>query len=240
MEFMPEHAPLVVMAFLGTAALLALLLLLFLVAIAARKKWLGILSSVLAALLLAAYFLVLVGVSLASHEKLLALGERKYFCEIDCHLAYSVEGVEETSAFGDELHQTRANGRFIVVRLKTWFDPSTISAHRGNGPLSPGQLRILLIDNSGRKFFPSPQAAATLAKLRGPSSPLSQPLRPGDSYISLLVFDVPVSVHNPRLFVGDDYALPDRLLIGHEDSFFHKKIFMALTSAGAISAGRLP
>ncbi len=95
MEFMPEHAPLAVMAFLGTAGLLALVALVLLFALWARKKWIGIGAGAVALALLSGYLLILLGVSQTSHEKLLALGERKYFCEIDCHIAYSVSGVKK-------------------------------------------------------------------------------------------------------------------------------------------------
>jgi hypothetical protein len=240
MEFMPEHAPLAVMAFLGTVFLLGLCLVAFLLALAARKKWLSIAATSLATALVTVYLLALLGVSLTSHEKLLALGERKYFCEVDCHIAYSVAGVEERAALGDELHQTQANGRFVIVHLKTWFDPSTISPHRGNGELAPGSRRIFLVDNSGRHFATSAPAQSALAK-RQPSSPfLNSPLRPGESYVSDLVFEVPAGAQNLRLFVGDSYLIPDEFLIGHEDSFLHKKIFLALTPGDTISAGRLP
>lgn len=239
MEFMPEHAPLAVMAFLGTVFLLGSSLLAVLVALATRKKWLGIAAGTLAALLASVYLLALLAVSLTSHEKLLAVGERKYFCEIDCHIAYSVAGVEERAVLGNELHQTQANGRYVIVRLKTWFDPRTISPHRGNGQLAPGSRRIFLIDHSGRHFAPAqPQSAPV--KLQPGGSSLGSPLRPGESYVSELVFDVPAGAQKLRLFVGDNYLLPDELLIGHEDSFLHKKIYLALTPGNAISAGRLP
>jgi hypothetical protein len=174
-------------------------------------------------------------VSLTSHEKLLAPGERKYFCEIDCHIAYSIVGVDEASALGDELHQTPAVGRFVIVRLKTWFDPSTISPHRGNGELAPNPRHVLLLDDAGNEIPPSAQA--TLTRLRGTTRPLSQPLRPGESYFTDFIFDVPANVHNPRLFVGDNFGMPDRLLIGHENSYLHKKIYLALSRVQEISAG---
>src|SRR5216684_2731472 len=192
MEFMPEHAPLVAMAFLGTLGLLALLVLFVLVALWTRKKWVGIGAIVLGLALASGYALVLVGVSLTSHEKVLALGEHKYFCEIDCHIAYSITSVEETSALGDELHPTSA------------------------------------------------AAQAALAKLRGVTTPLSQPLRPGESYVTHVVFDIPSNLRNPRLFIGDDLGFPNSVLIGHEDSYFHKKILLALAATDTISAGRVP
>ena len=191
MEFMPEHAPLVVMAFLGTVFLLGLCLVAFLLALAARKKWLGIAATSLATVLVTVYLLALLGVSLTSHEKLLAPGEWKYFCEVDCHIAYSVAGVEERAVLGDELHQTQANGRFVIVYLKTWFDPSTISPHRGNGELAPGSRRVFLVDHSGRHFAPSAQAQSALVKLQPGGNLLNRPLRPGESYLSDLIFEVP-------------------------------------------------
>jgi hypothetical protein len=240
MEFMPEHAPLSVLAFLGTTFLAGLAILVLLVALWKKKKWFATGAAAFAAALLCAYFMVLLGVSLTSHEKLLAPGERKYFCEIDCHIAYSVVSIEETSALGDESHQVRAAGRFVIVRLKTWFDPSTISPNRGDGELAPSPRRLVLVDDLGNNFSPATQAQAALAHLRGAATSLLQPLRPGESYVTDLVFDLPSNVRNPRLFVGDDFDMPDRLLIGHEDSYLHKKIYLGLSPHQEISAGRVP
>lgn len=240
MEFMPEHAPMVVMAFLGTLALLGVSALILVFAIWARKKWIGIGTVAFGLALVCGYALVLVGVSLTSHEKLLAPGERKYFCEIDCHIAYSIAGVEEGSTLGNELRPTGTDGRFVIVHLKTWFDPSTISPHRGNGELSPGLRRVVLVDEQGHEFGPSPTAQAALEKLRGATTLMSQPLRPGESYVTDAVFEVPSNLHNPRLLIGDNVGFPDTVLIGHEDSYLHKKIYLALAAADTVSAGRVP
>jgi hypothetical protein len=240
MEFMPEHAPLVAMSFLGTLALLALLALILIFALWARKKWIGISTVAFGLALVSGYALVLVGVSLTSHDKVLAPGERKYFCEIDCHIAYSIAGVEENSILGDELHPTATAGRFLIVHLKTWFDPSTISPNRGNGELSPGPRRVILVDEQGHEFTPSAAAQAAAEKLHGATTPLSQPLRPGESYVTDVVFDVPSNLRNPRLFIGDNVGFPDTVLVGHEDSYLHKKIYLALAAGDTISAGRVP
>ena len=240
MEFMPEHAPLAVVAFLGTAFLLAVMALAALVAFLTNRKWIGVSAVILALVLTSGYAMVLAGVSLTSHEKTLAPGENKYFCEIDCHIAYSVMNFEDGKVLGDESHQTLPAGRFVIVRLKTWFDPSTISQHRGESPLPPSPRRVVLVDDTGRQFRESAPGQAALARLRGATTPLSHPLRPGESYVTDLVFDVPLKARNLRLFVGDDFDMPDRLLIGHEDSFLHKKIFLALTAPGTVLAGRVP
>ena len=239
MEFMPEHAPLTVVAFLGTAAFLAVASAAALVAFWTKRKWIGIGAAILAFLLTSGYALVLVGVSLTSHEKTLAPGENKYFCEMDCHIAYSVVDFEEAKALGDESQQTLPAGRFVIVQLKTWFDPDTISKHRGDGILAPNPRHAVLVDEAGHQFRQSPQGQAALAKLRGNTPPLSQPLRPGESYVTELVFDVADNARNLRVFVGDDSAIPERLLIGHENSFLHRKIFLALTAPGTVQARRV-
>ena len=59
-------------------------------------------------------------------------------------------------------------------------------------------------------------------------TPLAQPLLPGESYTTELIFDLPADRPNFRLLLTTD----DRVtwvLIGHEGSFFHKKVFFALT-----------
>src|SRR6266849_9599936 len=238
MEFMPEHAPLAVMAFLGMALLLGAIALVMLVAFLTKRNWIGFSAVILALVFASGYALALVGVSLTSHETTLAPGENKYFCEIDCHIAYSVVNFEEAKALGDEAHQTFPAGRFVIIRLETWFDPSTISDHRGDSPLAPSPRRVVLVDDAAHRFPQSAQGQAALARLSAGTIPLSQPLRPGESYVTDLAFDVPVGARNLRLFVGDDFDMRDHLLIGHEDSFLHRKIFLALTAPGTALAGR--
>ena len=240
MEFMPDHAPLTVMLFLGTAAFLAVAAAAALAAFWMKRKWIGVAAVLVAFLVACGYALVLVGVSLTSHEKTLAPGENKYFCEIDCHIAYSVLSFQDAKELGGESQQTLPAGRFVIVELKTWFDPSTISEHRGDSPLTPNPRHAVLIDGAGQQFPRSPLGQAALARLHGATTPLSQPLRPGESYVTELVFDVPANARNLRLFVGDDSAIPERLLIGHENSFLHRKIFLALTAASTVLAGRVP
>jgi hypothetical protein len=59
--------------------------------------------------------------------------------------------------------------------------------------------------------------------------------RPGESYQTTLVFDLPEGVQNPRLLLTDPWPV-NRLLIGHENSFFHKKVYFRLDPAPAPGA----
>src|SRR5260370_11454550 len=155
-EFMPHFAPIVVLLFLGTVLFIGASFRLIFYAASRRSAFFTKLGSGAGVTIAAGYFLLLSGVSLASSEKTLPSGGWKYFCEIDCHIAYSLIGAQTAVALGPELQQVSARGQFVVVRVKTWFDDRTISAHRGNGPLTPNLRRVLLVANRGRRVAPSP------------------------------------------------------------------------------------
>ncbi len=233
-EFTPHFAPIVVLSFLGAIFLTGLSILVLLYGAARRSKLFAGIGAGTALVVAAGYSLVLGVASLASSEKILPPGGWKYFCEIDCHLAYSIAGFRTAAALGPETQQTFAQGRFALVRLKVWFDEKTISAHRGNGPLTPNRRRVVLVDNTGRKFGPSVKGQAALALLNGPALSLAQPLRPGESFITDLIFDVPREAQGLRLLITEDD--PETLLIiGHENSLFHKKIYLGLEAASDIT-----
>jgi len=240
MVFVPNLAPLVVLAFLGTGfALFVGGLLLLHSALAgradrARKIFVAAVAWV------AMYGIVLVGASWFSEEKTLAVGEQKYFCEIDCHVAYSVEGVTTARTVGEGEAQATAAGTFYIVKLKTWFDEKTISSHRAKDmPLLPNPRWVFVEDSQSRRFFTSLAGLKALPEPAGRNVPLTQSLRPGESYETTLVFDLPSDVRNPRLMVTDPFPV-NLVLIGHENSFFHKKVYFGLTPATTVSTHREP
>lgn len=93
MVFMPRFAPIVVLMFLGTCGAIAFAGLAALYGFIRKKRLVWQWAVVCALVIIAGYTGVLLVASLASSERVLARGQRKYFCEIDCHIAYSVEGV---------------------------------------------------------------------------------------------------------------------------------------------------
>ncbi|MFQ5664090.1 MAG: hypothetical protein ACE5HL_09675 [Terriglobia bacterium] len=228
MAFTPPSSPLVFLVFVGTGAVLFLaaaavtLLMLLRKFELARKILLG------ALVWAGVYGVALLGLSLGSRERVLARGEWKYFCEVDCHLAYSVAEVTTTKTLGPPAQQTTAQGIFYVVTLKIWLDERTISAQRARGlPLRPNRRAVAVVDESGRRYRPSVEGQQALERSQGPSVPLTRPLRPGESYTSVFVFDLPAESRNRRLLVATADAIA-WFVIGHESSFFHKKIFFQL------------
>ena len=229
-EFTPHFAPIVVLLFLGTIFLIGVCFLVLFYGAVRRSTFFTKLGGSAMLAVAAGYFILLTGVSFASSEKVLPPGGWKYFCEIDCHIAYSIAGVQTAAALGPEMQQVAAQGQFVVVRVKTWFDERSISAHRGNGPLTPNRRGVFLVDDRGRSFAPSPEGQTAFNRINGPSAPLTQPLRPGESYTTDFVFDLPRDVQKLRLLITEDDP-ETRFVIGHENSLLHKKIYFAVDSA---------
>lgn len=233
-EATPHFAPLVVLLFLGTVFVTGVSILVLLYGSLRRSRLAAGIGAGGALMIIAGYGLLLCGFSLASSEKVLPVGGWKYFCEMDCHIGYSVSGVQTTAALGPEVQQTSAQGQFVIVRIKVWFDEHTISPTRGDGPLTPNARRIVLVDASGRMYARSSEGEAQLSRVRGEEMTLRRPLRPGQSFVKDLVFDVPKHTLGLRLLITEDDP-ETRLIIGHENSLLHKKIYLSLNSAPSIT-----
>lgn len=233
------------LAFLGTAALLLAACAAVAGSIAVGEdrlqKWTsgicgwlfrgrGIRGKIAAAtlILVAGYGATLAAFSISSREYTLNPGQEKYFCEIDCHLAYSVPSVELAA----DVNKVHARGVFYIVTLRTRFDETTISEHRGDGPLQPSPRQIKLLDDANRHIPISSEAQRALETANSAGTPPDTPLRPGQFYTTRLVFDVPPATGHLRLFVStpSSPAWLGSLIIGEEDSLLHKKTFLALPS----------
>jgi hypothetical protein len=158
----------------------------------------------------AVYFALLLSFSLVSHDRILAPGQEKYFCEIDCHLAYSIVDVKQEAASGS---------RSYTLALKTRFDGTTISSLRPkDAPLTPSPRTVELVDANGNGY--PPEAVS--------GTPLSTSLIPGESYITQFKFSIPWQSKGLKLLVTTTPQWPDHIVIGDENSWLHKKTFLAL------------
>lgn len=186
---------------------------------------------IVAAILLVGYGATLVGASTVSHRWDLAPGQEKYFCETDCHLAYSIVGVEKTKTVGAGASRENAAGIFYVVNVRTRFDERTISSTRGDSPLTPSPRQVTLVDRQGREYLVSPGAQGALQSALGNKwTPMTQPLRPGESYSTQLVFDLPPDAQNLSLLIVSptEPRWIGSVIIGDEGSILHKKIYLRL------------
>jgi hypothetical protein len=228
MAFMPQFAPFVVLLFLGSALAVMLAAAVFVYGLVRHAPRVRLWAALGALGILGCYAALLLGASITSRDRVLSSGEKKYFCEIDCHLAYSIERVVTAKALGPPNRAATASGMFHVVSLKTWFDESTVSSHRAREiPLYPNPRQVYVVDQDGRRFNPSETGQRAVADLGWSSTLLTRPLKVGESYVTQLVFDLPADIREPRLYVGDSGPITS-LLIGHEESPLHRKIWFRI------------
>jgi hypothetical protein len=205
-------APVGAFALLGTAFLLFLTAIVLIQSLIVRKH--GRAKMVLLAFLLigGVYLVAMLIFSFASNENVLARGQEKHFCELDCHLAYSILNTTQAKTFGNAGDQLMAHGQFTVITIKTRFDETTIGPRRGNGLLYPNGRAVIVIDAQGNRYAAVSQAG----------TPLTNPLRPAESYTTDLAFDLPSNAKPSTILINED-AWETRFLIGHENSLLHKK-----------------
>lgn len=151
------------------------------------------------------YAALLIGYSETSKEVVLATGVEKYFCELDCHIAYTITSVQR-------------DGNTVVVSLRTRFDEHTIAPWRGDAALSPDPRDIHVVDSAGDVYAPRQSS--------GPQ--LTTALRPGQSYTTEFTFEVPAGSRDPRLVLLSKAKFPERVMIGNENSFLHRKVSFRL------------
>jgi hypothetical protein len=156
------------------------------------------------------YLLLFLGASVLSHSRVLAIGEEKHICEIDCHLAYSVVAAKAEALPSGRLRE--------IVTVKVRFDEATISSRRPrDATLTPNSRYVALVD-AQRNNYP------------GSTDGLRRPLIPGDSYTTDLVFEVPGTAQDLRLVLRNND--PETVfIIAHENSLLHGKTTFALEKA---------
>jgi hypothetical protein len=222
------EAQLQVVAFLGSVVGIAGLALAAIATRLAGRRVLAGRLAIAAIVWLLTYVVLLGAAALASRNQTLAAGEEKYFCEIDCHLAYRVTAVATASEVGPASAPVRASGVFHLVTLQTRFDETTIAGWRPRDvPLSPNPRQVWLVDREGKRYRNSAAAEAAVGRAGGLGSDLATPLLPGASYTTTLVFDLPAGAVPDRLLLAEQ-LYPTRFLIGHELSPFHGKTFLPL------------
>lgn len=204
-------APLGALALLGTAFLFSVAAIALIQSLVVRKRTRAKVVVMLMLILAGGYLAAILIFSLSSHETVLARGQEKHFCELDCHLAYSILATHQAKQL-DGANTLTAQGQFTIITVKTRFDESTISPGRGDGLLYPNGRVLTLIDYSGNRYSPVTQTGTSM----------TAPLRPGESYTTDVAFDLPTMAKPATLMINES-AWDTRFVIGHENSPLHKK-----------------
>ena len=213
--------------FLAACFVMLAALLVFVYSLVVQEAGLAKLVLLLAACTGCLYLGLMLAFSLKSSERVLARGQEKHFCEIDCHLAYSVIDVRQVKTLGSPPNQATARGVFNVVTVRARFDEQTILPTRGNEPLTPNSRILTVFDQEGRTYGPSAEGQRALDQEGAGGMPLTTPLRPGEAYTSTLVFDLPADASHPKLLINEGEWMT-HLLIGHENSILHQKTKFSL------------
>ena len=194
--------PFTVLLFVGAVLAAATLIVLYIVArVTKREPFARVTLRVLLGGV-GFYLLLFLGASVFSHSRVLAVGEEKHICEIDCHLAYAVAATKSESLANGMVRHT--------VTVKVRFDQETISSHRPrDATLTPNSRYVALVDDAGNRY-------------PGSTDGLRRKLIPGESYTTDIVFEVPAAATGLRLVLRNNDP-ETAFIIGHENSLLHGK-----------------
>jgi len=202
--------PLTVLLFVGAALAGVTLIVLYAIARATKRESLARITLRLLLGGAGVYVLIFLGASLTSRNRVLAVGEEKHICEVDCHLAYAVAATKSEPLPNRHVRHT--------VTVKVRFDEETISSRRPrDATLTPNSRYVALLDDAGNRY-------------PGSTDGLKRKLIPGESYTTDIVFDVPADAKGLRLVLRNDDP-ESTFIIGHENSLFHAKTTFALGKA---------
>jgi hypothetical protein len=216
------EAHMAALCFLGTLGLSVVLAIATVVLFFTRRAWAQY-SLLAIAVLLGGYAAVLALFSFASFDRTVARGDEKFYCGMDCHIAYSVRSVERTKTIGN----ATASGEFYVITMRSHFDERTIAPWRGDSQLRPDPPTLTVVDGTGHSYPVSGAGQNAWEETHSGQHSLSDGLRPGESYETTWVFDVPAGTPGVRMFSGWN-GFPSYVLIGDEASPGHKKTYFAL------------
>lgn len=161
------------------------------------------------------YAVVLVGASLASKEKVLALNEPKEFCGfyLDCHMHTVLTGARTAKHIGDKT----AQGEFVIANVKVFSN-----AKNPNISFRLLEPKAQLLGEDGKVYDRLPDAESLL-----PTGQvlLSQDIKGANTIEKEIVFDVQQTAKGLKLSITEGYGIDkviESVLIGDEDSILHK------------------
>jgi hypothetical protein len=169
---------------------------------------------------LALYAGVLLSVSLLSPQHTLAMHHERCFDD----WCLSVERVVEQPTVGASPMIVAARGEFTLVTVRVSSRAKAITQRALD-------VQVSLLDESHRRYDPSPSGQQALDAIGGGGQPLSSEVAPGGSFNRTVVFDLPTGSSHLALVVTHG-LFPDLLVIGSEQSFLHKPTIIELQVDG--------
>ena len=155
----------------------------------------------------AVYLVILAVADALRPQKVFKVGEEQCFDE----MCFAVTNAQTMSAQAPDPSQATANQLYVVT--------IRVTSHSRGRTQAEGGLRGRLYDH-GTYINVSEAAQKNYDNQHGPSSRLTQKIAPGQSLLSVLVFEVPQRFTNPALTLDHGFT-PGYFVIG-ESPFFHK------------------
>jgi hypothetical protein len=199
--------------FLFSVLLLLLALVSLLAVLVARKPALARCIALGASAYVILYALALVTVSLASPQQVLGMNQDRCFDEW-CIAAASVQ---EQPAIGATHAQ---GGEYALVTVR-------VSSRSKGTRQRAVDAALYLLEESGRRYDPSPSGQQALETANLAGQPLNTYLDPGSSFTHTAAFDLPLGAR-PYALVVTHGLFPGRLIIGDSQSFLHKPTIFRL------------
>ena len=184
-------------------------------AMAARRRWSAArrMGWVLGASW-AVYLVVVFAVAAATPQHIFVMNQERCFDE----MCFSAVHVESVAQLGPASRPVRAAGRFYVVALR-------VTCRSRGRAQSEGGLHPLLWD-SGRRFQVSREGMRAWQESNGRTAGLTDRLGPGESVVSVQIFDAPPDLRAPGLILTHGFT-PGYFVIG-ECPLFHQPTIMRL------------
>jgi hypothetical protein len=162
---------------------------------------------------LCAYAAALAGVSLNSETQRLTLGTDKCFDDW-CATVTSARSLPKTNA--------AVGTKLVAITLG-------ISNRARRAAFRPSQPRVTLVLASGGTVAASEAAQREFEKQAGPQETLAKRLEAGDRFQTTLIFRVPAATREASVVLLEGPAVITRVLVGDENSFFHRKTVFPIT-----------
>lgn len=162
----------------------------------------------------AVYLALVAAVSAATPQRIFPMGEDQCFDEM-CFAVVKTEAVTELGSPGQIV---KATGIFHVVTIR-------VGSHSSGRPQREGGLRALLWD-AGKTYSQSPEGQRAWEFSNGATAPLTAMLSPGETVLSVQVFDLPRETASPGLVLSHGFT-PGYFVIG-ESPIFRKPTLMRI------------
>jgi hypothetical protein len=151
------------------------------------------------------YAAVLVGVSLASKEEEIGLGQEKCFDD----WCVTVRGWKK-SVIGNSSPDAK---QYLMVTIQV-----TNEARRAD--FRPDHPRVVLIDDEGGVHRVSIEGTEAYAQANGEQPEIAKHVIAGESFTTTVVFDIPAGSAHAKLFIAEG-GWPTQWIISDENSYFH-------------------